>query len=104
MSPKDTSVIPYGYECYTFTGKTKKQFLYTFGQEIEFPETKRCPYWHAHPPNIPDGDAYCEYLDSIGEYDPEDCYAMLWDQLKECGVNVPSDEDCFFIPEEEEDV
>lgn len=90
---KDESVIPKGRFCYSFTGKMKKQFLYTWGQEIEYPETIRCPYWHHHPPGMPDETAYCEYLDSIGEWDIEGCYPLLWDQCKECGVNMPEEEE-----------
>jgi hypothetical protein len=93
MSPKDISVIPRGYSCYSLTGKTKKRFLEEWGQEVQYPETIRCPYWYPYPPGHPEEDAYCEYLDSIGEYNPDGCHVLLWDQCKECDVNLPDEED-----------
>jgi hypothetical protein len=66
-------------------------YLPKIKQYVSVPATTGCPYWHRHPPNQPDEDPYCEYLDYIGEWTPEGVYPLLWDQCKECGVNEGND-------------
>ena len=90
--PKDITVIPEGHYCYTWV---KYPHLDPNTQVFLLGEVELCPYWKPHPPGHPeaDGDAYCEYLDSIGEYDMDVCNVLLWDQCKECGVNIPEEED-----------
>lgn len=66
----DTSVIPVGYYCYNKSGN--------------------CPYWSSCEDKPIQENGYCAYLgegdwDSIG-------LSLLWDQCKECGVNMGEDE------------
>jgi hypothetical protein len=47
--------------------------------------TRRCPYW-CWDERYPDDEVgYCKHLKS-GDRD-EDGVGLLWDQVKECGVN-----------------
>jgi hypothetical protein len=80
MPNKDTSVIPVGSHCY------------------EGDCSKRCPYWSEIRPTKCDeappgkrrgqchpGLAHCAYL---GKTDEDiGSASLLWDQIKECGVN-----------------
>ncbi len=48
--------------------------------------TVNCPYWHKK-----ENGAYCEFLNSYSEeYDSSN---LIWDQVKECGVNLPDEEE-----------
>lgn len=69
---KDTTVIPHGQYCYV---PITRDFL-GLGKLV----TRVCPYWQYRDENH----GYCAYLEMAdGE---GDCF-LLWDQVKECGVN-----------------
>lgn len=72
---KDASKIPKGPYCYTTDGIFKGTTL----------KIKICPYWDKVK-NAPEQEnGYCHYLDE-GDFDDGPCF-LLWDQVKECGVN-----------------
>ena len=83
MSQKDTSVIPSGMYCYR--------------------GTVVCPYWSLREEYPEQGNGYCAYL-GRGDWEveiPEDYppnfpispLSLLWDQVKECGVNMNWEEE-----------
>ena len=65
---KDKSLIPEGHYCYTGWGE----------------EFKICPYWAKDPTKPEQQSGYCHFLDR-GDW--EDGLSLLWDQVKECGIN-----------------
>ena len=44
-----------------------------------------CPYWKINKNKPEQLNGYCEYL-KIGDW-MEDSIGLLWDQVKECGIN-----------------
>lgn len=67
---KDTSVIPSGPYCYTYDLRG---------------HTVVCPYWHLSADRPEQENGYCDYM-AAGDWDSE-CSSLLWDQVKECGMN-----------------
>lgn len=68
-------LIPYGLYCYE---------IESYDYENHRLKIKPCPYW-SKDPNKPEQDnGYCSYL-QMGDWDMS--LGMLWDQVKECGVN-----------------
>lgn len=72
-------VIPKGMYCYSSEG--------------------RCPHWRHLPEYHEQESGYCTYLKK-GDAD-EDGTFILWDQVKECGLNY-DDEYEFFDPKPED--
>lgn len=52
---------------------------------------KRCPFWAINPAHSSQMNGYCAYMGS-GDWE-NDGTLLLWDQVKECGVNEGSDEE-----------
>ena len=69
---KDESIIPEGLYCYTGHGKT---FIC-------------CPYWSKRIDKPEQENGYCSFLEH-GDwmYGDGSGISLLWDQVKECGVN-----------------
>ena len=65
--------IPNGHYCYIIEEDTK------FDDQDRIP-IRLCPYWKSIK-----GGARCEYLGVDSKR--EDLYSLIWDQVKECGVN-----------------
>jgi len=69
--------IPYGDYCYEIssvdesTGKIKI-FL--------------CPYWYRRPDKPDQSNGYCAFLD-LGDWENDEGFGLLWDQVKECQIN-----------------
>ncbi len=94
---KDTNVIPKGTYCYTYDENGKFQI---------------CPYWDTIKDAPEQYNGYCHYLEK-GDLDLEQemdfidektkeinkgCdlpfpVSLLWDQVKECGINDDIEED-----------
>lgn len=79
---KDTSKIPHGPYCYEiypidFLGLAKKVY-------------RLCPYWSVRAGKREQESGYCSYLEK-GDW-MEDGTMLLWDQVKECGINTDFDE------------
>ncbi|NHJ33124.1 MAG: hypothetical protein FK732_09685 [Asgard group archaeon] len=71
---KDKSLIPKGCYCYTdHRGKG------------------RCPYWDFDKTKPEQECGYCHYLE-VGDWE-EDGTLLLWDQVKECGINMDYDDE-----------
>ena len=83
MTGKDTSVIPKGIYCYDKNGT--------------------CPYWSKHPDHEEQENGYCAFLeygdweaeipDDFPPHFPTSCLSLLWDQVKECGLNKDEEND-----------
>lgn len=96
---KDESVIPQGYYCHDYND-TKKV----------------CPYWRKLDDRMPQENGWCDYLEkgdieikieqllspSLIVYNKETgqlvnaenlLLSLLWDQCKECNVNLGKDDD-----------
>jgi len=79
---KDTSIIPYGIYCYT-----------SVGWEDGVYKVIPCPYWSRRTDKPEQENGYCSYL-GVGDWDLH--IGLLWDQVKECGINEGwEDEDDF---------
>lgn len=74
---KDASVIPPGCYCYTYdlTGKAVV-----------------CPYWDLREDKPEQENGYCAFMEQ-GDWDSEHL-SLLWDQVKECGVNMDDEDEC----------
>jgi hypothetical protein len=51
----------------------------------------RCPWWALNKDQPHQQNGYCEYL-GWGDWQQE-VLTLLWDQVKECGINDDEDED-----------
>lgn len=91
-------LIPEGDYCYTYTGRVKigNMVIGAGGvhQRVDYycmPETKSCPFWNS----VGEGSAHCTFLEHTSEYGhgSDEGFDLLWDQIKECGINTRPDED-----------
>lgn len=82
----DEAVIPEGPACYTLLGVDQQA-----DQSLPRIRIKRCPYWAAHPGKPHQMSGYCAKL-KTGDWE-DDGTILLWDQIKECGINEGDDED-----------
>lgn len=84
---KDTSVIPKGIYCYG----------------VQDGKRVRCPYWSLRDDQPEQHNGYCSFLER-GDWEvkippdfpphfPTSCLSLLWDAVKECGINEDYDED-----------
>ena len=71
--------IPHGCYCYKLLSVDK----ITGKLKIEI-----CPHWHAKAINAQPG-AYCSLIKQYSQH--EEANNMLWDQVKECGINEDFD-------------
>ena len=107
---KGINKIPYGYYCYTF----RKEIRNDNGELIGF-DINRCPYWKVKKLKNSEIEYYhCKYLNEndMGNLSDEEYHKilnyfgndenkvndffklwLLWDQVKECGINEDEDED-----------
>lgn len=81
---KDTSQIPHGLYCYELLRIENDER----GRPIA--KTKVCPYWDSDPNQESQSNGYCHYLE-VGDWQNAGPF-LLWDQVKECGVNEDLDE------------
>ena len=79
MPTKDTSVIPQGSYCYDYIG-TPPEML-----KLGKLRVNTCPYWRSIEDQPSQANGYCDYLDK-GDFDGSTF--LLWDQCKECGINL----------------
>jgi hypothetical protein len=89
----DTTVIPTGPYCYNITGPHYEDA----DGNIRLP-TKTCPYWAMKRRADGDDVGYCAHL-KCADDDEEPGWGLLFDQVKECGINDPDEDDA---PDEEE--
>lgn len=75
IPPKDESLIPPGLYCYTI-----EELLPDGRIKIDL-----CPYWDQKLDEDEQESGYCHFIE---EGDGEDGTLLLWDQCKECGVNM----------------
>lgn len=68
---KDESKIPKGIYCYDENG--------------------RCPYWSKNLDKDHQESGYCSFLE-VGDWEDKGV-SLLWDQVKECGINDGVDEE-----------
>jgi len=75
---KPDEFIPKGCYCYT---------------RLEYNKIKVCPYWSwsINPSKNIQNNGHCSYLDE-GDWESPG-RSLLWDQVKECGINMELDED-----------
>lgn len=67
--------IPHGMYCYEIKYYDDKNHIL---------RTKVCPYWSIDTTKPEQDNGYCSYL-QMGDWDMS--LGMLWDQVKECGIN-----------------
>lgn len=77
MRRMDESVIPEGVYCYSHTGEKN---------ELGMPKLKVCPYWGQDLTKPKQANGFCTFLD-IRDWDDAPGIPLLWDQVKECGIN-----------------
>ena len=74
----DSTIIPYGIYCYSTSPKGKKI---------------RCPYWLLFKDKPFQNNGYCKFL-GRGDWEvtnrENSWRSLLWDSVKECGINEPS--------------
>jgi hypothetical protein len=64
-------LIPHGEYCYT----------------IKKHKTKCCPFWELRKDRFYQQNGYCNYLQE-GDWEAINHHSLLWDQVKECGINI----------------
>lgn len=81
---KDQSVIPPGQYCYSYTGEANAHGT---------PKRKLCPYWSFDPTKPKQENGSCSFL-NINDWDePKMGHPLLWDSIKECGINMAYEDD-----------
>lgn len=80
---KDESVIPEGQYCYTRLGSDASIIT---GFKI-----KPCPYWSSRADKPEQENGHCSFL-GYGDWESE-TLSLLWDSVKECGLNMGKFED-----------
>jgi hypothetical protein len=81
---KDTRVIPYGPYCYRLTSDNDTD------EAPRIPRSAVCPYWSFREDKPRQENGYCGFMES-GDWESEGM-SLLWDQVKECGINQEIDE------------
>ena len=76
----DKSKIPEGPYCYGVSVNSD-------GEN----EIRICPYWHKDETREEQNNGYCSFLDE-GDWEVEGL-SLLWDQCKECGINLGEEND-----------
>lgn len=78
------ALVPEGAYCYSRTALPPGT-----GDTPPRPGTRPCPFWARNPAKGHQQDGYCALMGS-GDWE-EDGLSLLWDQVKECGVNLGTD-------------
>jgi hypothetical protein len=73
--------IPNGDYCYE---------IISIDKETGKINIKTCPYWHRAHNRRYQENGYCSFL-NIGDWE-ESGLGLLWDMVKECGINVDYEE------------
>lgn len=76
-------LIPRGNYCYTMTEEPSSENRFRL-------KIKLCPFWSNNPDQPDQGSGYCSYLKQ-GDW-MENGTFLLWDQVKECGINLPPED------------
>lgn len=77
MEKIDITQIPEGDYCYTLLAIVRN------GRGMKI---KTCPYWELMLDKPEQDNGYCHYL-KYGDWE-HNGLGLLWDQVKECGVNI----------------
>lgn len=80
---KDKSVIPYGDYCYSILEEPCEKNNWKIKAKI-------CPYWSLQEGPEDGNNGYCSFLEK-GDWETFSV-GLLWDQVKECGINTYDDE------------
>lgn len=85
-------VVPNGMYCYEWL--TEPKLVIVDGVPRIRGESRMCPYWKLHGGKRPQENGYCRLL-KVGDWTPPEKGGtfLLWDQVKECGVNHGHDEE-----------
>lgn len=76
-------LVPHGDYCYTWTKEPTAENKFRG-------EIKVCPFWQSFYPKVPEQSCgFCHFL-KAGDF-TSDGTMVLWDQIKECGVNLPDE-------------
>lgn len=94
FSPEvDPALIPAGEYCYRLTGETVMldRVRGADGRLLKVapyasPKREVCPYWGLRKDKHPQESGHCRFLGQ-GDWEREGL-SLLWDQVKECGVNL----------------
>lgn len=79
-------VIPHGPYCYRALGAEKA------ANGMPILKIKSCPFWKSRPDKPAQANGYCRFL-KVGDFTGGRRGTMLlWDQVKECGINFEDDD------------
>ncbi len=80
----DHSEIPKGLYCYQFK-VGQKDF-----NDSKVPEQIRCPHWSINKDHERQNNGFCSLL-KLGDW--ENSGSILWDQVKECNINMDNEDE-----------
>lgn len=85
------AVVPQGLYCYTPKGPMQPVTLADGTEALRMP-TRSCPYWKRRGDKPAQRNGYCRLM-KCGDFTAGGRGTMLlWDQVKECGINVDEDD------------
>lgn len=94
-------LIPTGHYCYSYTGRImiNNKVINSDGELVHanyyfIPETIVCPFWKS----LGSEGAFCTHTGKTSKRGGTE--SLMWDQIKECGVNVPDENLDIFLAEE----
>lgn len=90
---KDESLIPKGSYCYT---PIDIEYGNEFGMRVHI---RLCPYWSKREDKSEQQSGFCKYM-GLGDWMPNGTF-ILWDQVKECGINDEIEADWYVDSAEE---
>lgn len=76
------TVIPEGMYCYKLVAVEKRA-----EEGTPIMKTQRCPYWAINPEKDDQNNGYCALLEVSAGNGYDENMSLLWDQVKECGIN-----------------
>lgn len=86
------SKIPDGHYCYGHTGNMRNTVL-AGGEIASVPEFEMCPYWKRRGDKPEQANGYCRLMKAGDWMSLPLGTDLLWDQVKECGINSADDDD-----------
>lgn len=85
----DTGLIPQGLYCY------QPGQVVTDQNGMPQMKVELCPYWAIDPNKMDQQNGYCALIKATQDEGDDDGLSLLWDQVKECGINDDLEDEDF---------
>jgi hypothetical protein len=83
--------VPHGLYCYRPLGLAERTLQ--DGTKVPAMRIEKCPFWKRRGDWPRQANGYCRLLKCGDNSKNRRSTLLLWDQVKECGINLPTDEE-----------